>query len=262
MLSAPCYVLSDAHLGPAPAEAERRLLDLFSLARSDARSVVINGDLFDFWFEWRHVIPRTGFRVLAAIAALRDAGINVLWIAGNHDCWGGDVLTRDVGVTYHLGPWRGSLAGWQALVEHGDGLREKEDAPYRRLRTVLRNPWAIRLFRRLHPDTATRLALRSSHTSRNMRPRDGGEGLQHVAVERLRAEPSLELYVFGHSHASTIGRAESGAVFANPGAWMDEPTFLRVTPESVQLSRLAAGSIEPMKSIERAREPRGAAPLP
>jgi UDP-2,3-diacylglucosamine hydrolase len=251
MLSAPCFVLSDAHLGPAPEDAERTLLDLFALARTRAASVVINGDLFDFWFEWRHVIPRTGFRVLAALAALRDAGVDVLWIAGNHDCWGGDVLTRDVGVTYHVGPWRGELAGWQTLVEHGDGLREKEDAPYRRLRTLLRNPLAIRVFRRLHPDTATRIALRSSHTSRNMRPRDGGEGLKRVALARLRAEPSLDLYVFGHSHATAIGRSETGGVFANPGAWMDEPTFLRITTEHVELSRLAKGSVETVESLPR-----------
>jgi UDP-2,3-diacylglucosamine hydrolase len=251
MLSAPCFVLSDAHLGPAPEEAERTLLELLALARTAAESVVINGDLFDFWFEWRHVIPRTGFRVLAALASLRDAGVDVLWIAGNHDCWGGDVLTRDVGVTYHVGPWRGELAGWRTLVEHGDGLREKEDAPYRRLRTILRNPLAIRAFRWLHPDTATRIALRSSHTSRNMRPRDGGEGLRRVALERLRGEPSLDLYVFGHSHATAIGRSASGGVFANPGAWMDEPTFLRVTAERVELSRLSGTAIEVVETVPR-----------
>ena len=251
MLRAPCFVVSDAHLGPAPADAERSLLELLSLARTQAKSVVLNGDVFDFWFEWRHVMPRTGFRVLAALAALRDAGVEVLWIAGNHDCWGGEILTRDVGVTYQVGPWRGELAGWRTLIEHGDGLREKEDAPYLRLRAVLRNPFAIRAFRWLHPDLATGIALRSSHTSRNMRPRDGGEGLRRVALERLRAEPVLELYVFGHTHASVTGRADTGGVYANPGAWMDEPTFLRVTPERVELVRLAGMSVSVLQSLER-----------
>jgi UDP-2,3-diacylglucosamine hydrolase len=254
MPSAPCYVLSDAHLGPAPAEAERSLLELLARARTEARSVVLNGDLFDFWFEWRSVMPRTGFRVLAALADLRDAGVEVLWIAGNHDCWGGEILTRDVGVTYHVGPWRGEIGGWKALVEHGDGLRDKEDAPYRRLRTVLRNPLAIRAFRWLHPDLATRIALATSHTSRNMRPGDGGEGMRQVALERLRAEASLELYVFGHTHASVIGHAAGGGVFANPGAWMDEPTFLRVTPERVDLARLTSGAVQVTQSVERRAE--------
>src|SRR3972149_5227810 len=168
MPGAPSFLLSDAHLGPAPEEVERSLLALLARARAEAKSVVLNGDVFDFWFEWRHVMPRTGFRVLAALAGLRQAGVEVLWIAGNHDCWGGDVLRREVGVTYHEGPWR------------------------------------------------------------------GGGGLRRVALERLRAEPALDLYVFGHSHARTAGRAESGAVYANPGAWLDEPTFLRITPERVE----------------------------
>jgi hypothetical protein len=119
------------------------------------------------------------------------------------------------------------------------------------MRTVFRNPLAIRAFRWIHPDIATSLAHRWSGTSRNMRPRDGGEALRRVALERLRAEPSLELYVYGHTHASAAGRAEGGGVYANPGAWMDEPTFLRVTPERLDLARLVGGAVSVTKSLER-----------
>jgi len=251
MLAAPCFVLSDIHLGVAPAEAEHTLLRLLERARAEAKSVLLNGDVFDFWFEWRHVMPRTGFRVLAALAALAESGVEVVWIAGNHDCWGGEIIRRDVGVTYHVGAWRGVLGGWNTLIEHGDGLRDKEDAPYRRLRAVLRHPLAIHAFRWLHPDIATWVAMRSSHTSRNMRPRDGGEGLKRVALARLAADPSLELYVYGHTHASALARADGGGVYANPGAWMDEPTFLRVSPERVDLVRLAGGVDDQLGSLSR-----------
>lgn len=251
MLDAPCIVLSDVHLGPAPAEAERTLLALLELARTEAKSVVLNGDVFDFWFEWKHVMPRVGFRVLAAIAALRDAGVEVLWIAGNHDCWGGEILTRDVGVTYHVGPWHGSLGGWRTLIEHGDGLRDKEDAPYRRLRAVLRNPLAIRVFRWIHPDIATWIALRTSHTSRNMRPRDRGEGLARVALDRLDADGSLQLYLYGHSHEPAIGAGVHGGVMANPGAWMDGPTFLRITDDRIELATLADGRVRVIEHVEK-----------
>ncbi len=240
MLPAPCYVLSDAHLGAAPAEAERDLLTLLETLPGDARSLAINGDLFDFWFEWRHAVPRAGLRVLGALARLRTAGIPILWVAGNHDCWGGTVLRDDLGLDYRVGPWRGSLGGWDTVVEHGDGLRAKEDAPYRRLRTVLRHPLSVRLFRWLHPDLGTWLALRSSHTSRNMRPRDGGEGLRAVAHARLGATDAPELLVFGHSHVTTLERLH-GRVFANPGAWMDAPRFLRVVPDRIELRRLESG---------------------
>ena len=236
MLPAPCYLFSDAHIGAASAEVERSLLSFLRGLPNDAKSVVINGDLFDFWFEWKHVVPRTGVRVLGEIARIVDSGIPVLWIAGNHDCWGGDVLRDDIGAQYHLGPWRGELGGWDTLVEHGDGLREKEDRPYRRLRAVLRHPLCVKAFRWIHPDWGTWLARRSSHTSRNMRPRDGGEGLRHVAVERMSAVDAPQLLVFGHSHVTTLERMGAG-VFANPGAWMDAPTFLRVTPGKIEICR-------------------------
>ena len=130
-LPSPCYVISDAHVGidAAGTDAEHALLAFLDACR--VGSLVIDGDLFDFWFEWRRVIPRAGFRVLAALASLRERGIPVLWVAGNHDCWGGDVLRRDVGVEYVFGPWEGTVAGWRAHIEHGDGLRGPEDRGYR-----------------------------------------------------------------------------------------------------------------------------------
>ena len=236
MLPAPCYILADAHLGVAPPETEQQLLSFLRRAGEDAKSIVINGDLFDFWFEWRHVVPRAGVRVLGELARLVDAGIPVLWIAGNHDCWGGDVLRRDIGVDYRVGSWRGAAGGWDTLIEHGDGLREEEDAPYRRLRSVLRHPWAIRMYRWLHPDWGTAIALRSSHTSRNYRPKDGGAGLRAVAHQRLGAADAPSLLIFGHSHVTAVERVGRG-VFANPGAWLDAPRFLRVTPDQVELCR-------------------------
>jgi UDP-2,3-diacylglucosamine hydrolase len=253
MPAAPVFLLSDAHLGAAPVDVERALLRLLARARDEAGTVILNGDMFDFWFEWRHAMPRTGYRFLAALAGLRDAGIPVIWIAGNHDCWGGDLLRGDVGVDYRFGPWRGDLAGWQSLIEHGDGLREKEDAPYRRLRTVLRNPLAIRLFGWLHPDLATRIALRSSHTSRNMRPRDEGAGLRRVAMARLATDPSLDLCVFGHTHAQALEREPAGGVYANPGAFLDEPTFLRISAERIELMRLDDETLTVLQTIEKRR---------
>jgi UDP-2,3-diacylglucosamine hydrolase len=252
MLPTPCYVLSDAHLGTAPADTEPALVALLERARREAKAVVLNGDVFDFWFEWRHVIPRTGIRTLGALAALADAGIPVLWIAGNHDCWGGDVLTRDVGLSFHVGAWRGGIGAWRTLVEHGDGLREREDAPYRRLRAVLRHPLAIWTFRHvLHPDFATRIAIASSHTSRNSRPKDGGEGLRRVAEARLTEEPALDLYVFGHSHVRTFEQNPSGQVYANPGAFLDAPTFLRIFDERAEACLLDGGEVRVLGTLER-----------
>jgi UDP-2,3-diacylglucosamine hydrolase len=244
MLASPCYVISDAHLGATDVEPERRLVAFLRQLPGRAGSLLINGDLFDFWFEWRTVIPRGHFRTLAALADLVDAGVPVTMLAGNHDCWGGDVLTQEVGIDYRVSGWAGELGGWPATVEHGDGLREVEDRPYRRLRAVLRHPWAIRAFRWIHPDWGSRLASGSSDASRVHRARDGGAGLRAVAMDHLARNPRTRLLVYGHSHVPALERAPGGAVYANPGAWMDAPTFLRVTPERVELRRWRPGSAE------------------
>lgn len=232
----PAYIISDAHLGVSQPEVERELLRFLKWLPGNAGSLVVNGDMFDFWFEWTSVIPRHGFRILAALADLRDRGIDLTWIAGNHDCWGGEILQKDVGADYHMNAWRGKIDAWNVRVEHGDGLREIEDKGYRRYaRPVMRNKLAIKLFRALHPDLASRIALGSSGASRNYRARDGGEGLRKIAIAQLEADRSLDLLVFGHSHVAALERAPSGGVFANAGSWLDAPTYLLITGNRIEL---------------------------
>jgi UDP-2,3-diacylglucosamine hydrolase len=245
MLAAPCYIFSDSHLGAGARDDDRALASFLRHLHGRAGSLLINGDLFDFWFEWRHVMPRGHFRVLAALADLRDAGLPVLMIGGNHDCWGGEILEKDVGIEYRLGILETSLGGWRAHVEHGDGLRPVEDRPYRRLRAVLRHPLSIRAFRWLHPDWGSRLATGSSDASRVHRARDGGAGLRAVANEMLSGDAGLELVVLGHSHVPALERAPHGGVYANPGAWLDSHSYLVVTPERIELRRWRAGSTQP-----------------
>lgn len=229
--------MSDAHLGFAGAEVERAVVSFLRYAARHAGSLIVNGDLFEFWFEWRTVIPRRGFRAVAALADVVDAGVPVLMIAGNHDCWGGDVLRRDIGVDYRFGPLVLEIAGWRSHVEHGDGLRPREDRRYRMLRRLLRHSLAIRSFRWLHPDLATPIATGSSHASRTYVARDHGRGLRDAAERISEADPSLELVILGHSHVPTLERLSRGTAYGNPGSWLDEPTFLHITEERVALRR-------------------------
>lgn len=235
MLASPVFVISDAHLGFATRVVERSLVRFLRHLPGRAGALVINGDLFEFWFEWKRVMPRGTFRVLAALADLRDAGVPILMVAGNHDCWGGEILRDDVGIDFHARPWEGNLAGWRARVEHGDGLRGKEDRGYRALRVVLRHPLSVRLFRWLHPDWGSALANRSSHASRTYVARDGGAGLRAAATRRL-TDGGLDLLIYGHSHVPEL-RAIGNAVYANAGSWLDQPTFLRITADEVELRR-------------------------
>jgi len=230
------------HLGVASPEAERAVLRFVRAVPLEARSLVIMGDLFDFWFAWRHAMPRVGFRVLAALADLHDADVPVLWIGGNHDCWGGEALERETGATYTLDPWRGRIGAWDALLAHGDGLREVEDAPYRRLRSVLRHPWSISAFSWLHPNLATSIAARSSHTSRKARARDGGAGLLAVGTQALQQAQGPELVLHGHSHVPTV-QAVGRGVYGNAGAWYLDQQFLRIDDEAITLRQwMASGA--------------------
>jgi UDP-2,3-diacylglucosamine hydrolase len=258
VLAPPCYVISDIHLGHASSDTERLLLSFLRALPGRASSLLINGDLFEFWFEWKSVVHRSGVRVLAALMDLRDAGVPVTMIAGNHDCWGGDVL-RDAGVDFQLGPWTGSLGGWRARVEHGDGLRPKEDRGYRALRHVLRNRLAIRAFGALHPDLASRLAMGSAHASRTYQPRDFGRGLRAVAESTLAVDRTIELLIYGHSHVSALERMPSGNVYANAGSWLDSPTFLAVTPDRIAM-RTWLGSAESPDLHALDRRPEEATP--
>jgi len=244
VLRAPSYLISDTHLGAAPRDVEHQVLRFLRGLRGNARSLVINGDLFDFWFEWKTVVPRRSVRTLAALADLRESGTEILWIAGNHDCWGGEILRDDFGLDYHVGPWRGTIAGWETLIEHGDGLREVEDRKYRRLRSVIRHPLAIRAFRWLHPDLGTKLASGSSEASRTHRPRGNGQGLRAVAMGAIAAAPSLDLVLYGHSHVPALERAAGGGVYANAGTWLEQPTYLRVDERSIELLRWNDASAE------------------
>jgi UDP-2,3-diacylglucosamine hydrolase len=252
MPSQSAFIISDTHLGAAGPEVERDLLAFLRALRGRASTLIVNGDLFDFWFEWKTVIPRGAFKTLGALSELKDSGTRIIWVAGNHDCWGGEVLRDDLGVDYRMDAWEGELAGWRARVEHGDGLREVEDKGYRRLRGVIRNPVSIRLFSWLHPDFATRIATATSHTSRDYRAADEGTGLRAVAHAALAADPDLDLLVYAHSHVATLERVGRG-VFANAGSWLDEPTYLTVSERSIEMRRWDGSLDSPaLSSLERA----------
>ena len=123
------------------------------------------------------------------------------------------------------------------------------------VRPIMRNRFAIRAFRAIHPDWASSLAMGSSGASRTYRSRDEGRGLRAIAMTELERDPSLQLLIYGHSHVAALERAPAGGVFANAGSWLDAPTYLRITPDAVEL-RSANGSTEGdcLNSIDRRPE--------
>ncbi len=240
MSTLPWYILSDCHVGAAPAATTDALLAFLRRLRGNPGSLVLNGDILDFWFEWRRSIPTFALPVLGALGELRAAGMPITWIAGNHDCWGGEVLRRDLGITFQTTPLRASVGQWRVDIEHGDGLRGAADAGYLRIKPILRHPLSVWAFKLLHPDFGTRLALGTSGASRVHTAADSGIGLRDVALARMTGADAPNLVVFGHSHVAGLTRGASGGVYANPGGWGDVPRYLRLTEDRIELLELTS----------------------
>lgn len=236
----PCYILSDCHVGAAPASTADALVRFLRRLRGEPGSLVLNGDILDFWFEWRRSMPSFALPVLAALTELRAAGMPIIWIAGNHDCWGGDLLRDIVGVTYQTNPLRERVGAWDLEVEHGDGLRGEADRGYLLVRPILRHRLSMWAFRLVHPDLGTRLALGTSEASRVHSAADNGIGLRDVALGRIAAPGGPTAVVFGHSHVAGLVRAPNGGVYANPGGWGEVPRYLKVTERQIELLEYAS----------------------
>ncbi len=224
----PAYVLSDAHLGAEPGARAADLVAWLRHVRGRASQVVLNGDVFDFWFEYRRVIPRGHVRVLGAIAEVVDAGVPVTFLGGNHDWWGGSCLAEEVGVSFHRAPVRTTLAGRCAYIAHGDGLGGG-DHGYRLASRVLRSGVFRRAFRWLHPDIGGRLAALLSRTDDHGGRSDQGSrrraaALEALAVRELERDEALEIVVFGHTHVPAVVDV-GGRYYVNPGMWMGARSY-------------------------------------
>ena len=225
----PDFIVSDTHLGAVPDETERAFVRFLEYAGARAATLLINGDLFDFWFEWGPVIPARHYRVLAAITSVVDAGVPVTLIGGNHDAWGGRFLTEHVGVTLHNGVLRTTLGGRAALVAHGDGLG-KGDFKYRMLKTLLRSRAAVWGFRALPPEIGIKIANYVSstedkaHDDRSSTSR--AAFLEHWAREQLAADAQLQLIACGHSHVPIVVAVGAGRYYVNSGDWVRHRSYV------------------------------------
>ena len=221
-------MVSDAHLGPVPGARAADLADWLRYVRERASHVVLNGDIFDFWFEYRRAIPRGHVRVLGAIAEVVDAGVPVTFLGGNHDWWGGPCLAEEIGVSFHRTPIRTSLAGRSAYIAHGDGLG-RGDYGYRVASGILRSRVVRRVFRWLHPDLGGRLATLLSRTERHEgNPGEGNrrraQALEALAVRKLERDETLDIVLFGHTHVAAVVEV-AGRYYVNAGTWMRERSY-------------------------------------
>jgi UDP-2,3-diacylglucosamine hydrolase len=234
-MSAPVYFIADAHLGssPDPRRDEPRLSRLIPFLHRvgdrSAEHLYILGDLFDFWFEYTHVMPWRHARILGEIRRLVDRGVPVSFLGGNHDWWAGPVFKEFAGMTVHPDPITVVHQGKRLFLAHGDGLASGEDSGYLILKSVIRNRWVVRLLHLVHPDLAYALGHRLSKFSRTV-----------LTAREFRIAPRLsefvdrtlvaghDAFLMGHLHARHEERRPAGGSLLVLGDWMTVFSALRL----------------------------------
>lgn len=235
-------VVSDAHLGATPPSVEEAFLSFLDAVPDLGDCLLVNGDLFDFWFSYSRVIPRRGFPVAAALARLARR-VPVVMVGGNHDRWGRDFWERDAGVRFDPRRLDFSIGRCRVAAIHGDGLTE----PRRRaivLHRIINHPVTAAVYRALHPELGLRLVEWLSphlgdHTQNDAGLRDAAVRQRAWAARLLEAEPGLGLVVMGHTHHAEAAGVSPGHRFLNPGAWFDGYRYALVTEERSELRQFS-----------------------
>ncbi len=204
------YFASDAHFGAKTLknsiENEKRFVRWLDSIKHDAEAVYLVGDMIDFWFEYKHVVPKGYTRFLGKLAELTDMGVKVHWFIGNHDIWIFGYIQQETGAIVHHQPLIKEFNGKKFFIGHGDGLGDNSFA-FKLIRTVFHNKLAQRLFGWIHPDGAIAFALGWSKSSRESGSREYkdylGEDKEHLVIyakEFLQTQPEINFFIFGHRH--------------------------------------------------------------
>ncbi len=221
------YFVSDVHLGLQDPDAEREKLDrleaLFSLVQRERGRLFLVGDILDYWMEYREVIPKGFSRFLCMLSSLSRSGIEVTYLAGNHDFWLGRYFDDELGVRTCYGLQEVRHDGKLFLVAHGDGLGEG-DLGYKLFARFVRNRFNLGLLTGFHPDLSTSLMKKFSMLSRRHKPVDRKaepRRLLDFATELAR-ERVFDYFVCGHNHAERMEQVgESGCTYVNLGTWIE-----------------------------------------
>ena len=232
------YFISDVHLYPLGKEHPgREPLKKFlsELAGKEPGELWILGDLFDFWFEYRSVIPAGFSDILSLLKALSSRGWKVAFMPGNHDWWCGDRLAAETGMQIILTDKHTEIIdGRKTVMAHGDGMGSG-DRGYRMMKPVLRWKPATFLFSMLHPTMATCFANLFSHTSRRILRKKVDSIPEYLARwAKDQAEDGTELVITGHTHCPSVVKHDN-LIHASLGDWITHFTYLRVGGGEISL---------------------------
>lgn len=249
MTASRCIVVADAHLGQVPRAVTDAFHAFLESVPQPGDHLLVNGDLFDFWFEYGSAVPRRHLGTLMKLHAAVERGVIVTFMGGNHDRWGGDFLRHEIGIAYHAAAAELELAGRRAFVVHGDGLTEQHWSGAF-THWLLRQPVTVAAFRLLHPAVGFWIADRLSGTladsTKDAKVLDRAAAAQMAyALALLARRPELSLVVMSHTHRPRLEVLADGRAYLNPGAFLDGGRYAVISHEGVTLCRFAAAEVQP-----------------
>lgn len=207
------YFIADLHLGAtynaADKALERRVVAFLDAISTDATELYLLGDILDYWFEYRYVVPRGYVRFFGKLAQLADAGVKITWIIGNHDIWIFDYLPAELGIRVVDGVLECDILGTRFCIQHGDAVGGSRK--FRVLRTLFRNRVLQKLFSGIHPRWTVGFAYAwSRHSRLSARQRGAGacapgqqrwlDAVRAWCEERIAGGDPSRYYLFGHLH--------------------------------------------------------------
>lgn len=233
------YFFSDAHLGLGSREEDRqkelRLVRFLDFIQNDAAQIYIVGDLFDYWFEYKTVVPKKYFRLFAKFAELTERNIRLFFIAGNHDFWVKNYFHDELGMEVHVHPVEAEICGKRFFIHHGDGLL-KDDLGYKILKKILRSKTNIFLFSMIHPDLSGWLARWSSSTSRQYTSNRTYESTGMVDFAARKIQEGFDFVIMGHNHVPSC-QIIDGGMYVNLGDWIFENTYAVFDGKKIKLKK-------------------------
>lgn len=237
------YFLSDIHLGAKSHsdshETERKLCRFLDMAKKDAKAIFLVGDIFDYWFEYKNVVPRGFTRTLGKISELTDYGIDVHFFIGNHDIWLTDYLQKECGMIIHKEPLKTAIFGKTIFIAHGDGLGEKSKS-FNFLRKVFHSKMLRVPFAAIHPRWTISLAHAWSAHSRINGEIAGFMGedkefLIQYAKEESSKQPDIDCFIFGHRHIMLDFKINDKVNVVHLGDWISFFSYAVLDKEGIRL---------------------------
>ncbi|MCB0400523.1 MAG: UDP-2,3-diacylglucosamine diphosphatase [Flavobacteriales bacterium] len=241
------YFASDFHLGAPNQEEsfkrELRIIAWLDSIKHDAKEIYLLGDLFDFWFEYKHVVPKGFIRFQGKIAELSDSGIKIHVFTGNHDMFIFDYLPKELGFELYRHPVTKEYNGKKFFIGHGDGLGPG-DHKYKFIKRFFASKFCQWAYARIHPGFGLSFAYAWSRSSRKTNAaydeKFHGEDKEFLVIfckEYVKKDNSIDYFVFGHRHLPLEIKINEKATYFNLGEWIKHNTYAVFDGERFEMKR-------------------------